>query len=218
MNKTWFSTCALIAVMVIPANLWARFALGFDVDYMSQTYFDSSGSSSGSAATGYGLYPSLRYEFPVIAPIAVGVGAYAAYGSASPAATNGVTSDTITGIAYGGDIWIILDTGLRIKPYARVMLGRASLEEKVAFTNSLGYYSATTEGSGFQYNFLGGVRLPVLPLVELYVQGGYAGVGNQSQSLMSFTLNGVPVSNVTTNGQNTYSSGFLIGGGLMLLF
>lgn len=218
--KSRFSICAFFLVALIPSEICARFALGFDADYISQTNYQSntSGVSASSPATGFGVIPSLRYEFPVVAPISAGVGAYAGYGAVSPDLGNSVTSDTITGIAYGGDLWLIFEPGLRIKPYARVMLGFVSLEEKVTLTSPVGYYSLTVGSSGFQYNFLAGIRIPVLPLIELYVQGGYAGVANQTQTLKSFTLNGAAVTNVTTNPANYYSAGFLVGGGFMLLF
>lgn len=199
--------------------LFAGLALGVDANYLSQTNHatDVSGAVTNSWGNGFGVLPSLRYEFPVTPLFNVGIGAYAVFGTVYPELTGGATSASITGSGFGGDLWLTLETQLPIKPFARMMLGRYSAEQKLSTPTAMGTTEIASGISGLQYNILGGIRIPLWSVLELYAQAGYSGTGNGTPTLRSATVNGAPASvTLTTSSQN--SSGFLAGAGVMLKF
>jgi hypothetical protein len=214
------SRLVLCALLPFQSPLFAGFILSADANFVSQTNHSSnaSGVSRDITATGYGIMPSARYEFPVRSMLAVGLGAYAVYGTMSPPLTGGTTSDVITGIGFGGDLWLTLTTGLPIKPFARFMIGRISIEEKVTGSTSVGTFEITAGADALRYNILGGFRLPISTLFELFIQVGFAGVGDQKPTLKSATFNGAAATSTTTSTSNIYTTGYLLGGGVMLKF
>lgn len=211
--------CVLGAAIFIINPLFAGLSLGVDANYLSQTAHatDLSGAVNNSWGNGYGIMPSLRYEFPVISLFSVGIGAYAVLGTVYPELTGGATAASVTGSGFGGDLWLTLEARLPVKPFARFMLGRYSAEQKVTIPTTLGAYETAAGISGLQYNILGGVRLPLWSIIELYAQAGYSATGNATPTLRSATLNGTAASvNLTTTG--SYTTGFLTGAGIMLKF